>query len=180
MIREVDLVSYLPEFMQEYKEPVSALEGENPEFSMIWKAADRIAYNRFISTADEYGISRFEKMLGIYPKITDSLETRRVRAQNRWFNRIPYTIRVLFLKVAECLGGLHNFDIHTDFFDSYKLTITIYTTDDSRADEVKYLLSVMVPVNIVTDVIYESVTTEGNIYFGGIMEESDIIELRER
>lgn len=34
MIREVDLVSYLPPFMQSYKEPVAALEAENPEFSL--------------------------------------------------------------------------------------------------------------------------------------------------
>ena len=56
MIRDVDLVSYLPPFMQTYKEPVAALEAENPEFQIIWKATDRVLYNRFISTADEYGI----------------------------------------------------------------------------------------------------------------------------
>ena len=32
MIREVDLVSYLPPFMQGYKELTSALEAESPEF----------------------------------------------------------------------------------------------------------------------------------------------------
>ena len=42
MIREVDLVSYLPEFMQSYTEPVAALEGENPEFDIMWKAVDRV------------------------------------------------------------------------------------------------------------------------------------------
>ena len=58
MIREVDLVSYLPPFMQSYKEPVAALEAENPEFSLMWSATDRCLRNRFISTADEYGISQ--------------------------------------------------------------------------------------------------------------------------
>ena len=71
MIREVDLVSYLPPFMQSYKEPVAALEAENPEFSLMWSATDRCLRNRFISTADEYGISRFEKMLKIYPTAKD-------------------------------------------------------------------------------------------------------------
>ena len=41
MIREVDLVSYLPPFMQNYKEPVAALEAENPEFSLMWSATDK-------------------------------------------------------------------------------------------------------------------------------------------
>ena len=37
MIREVDLVSYLPPYLQEYnQETVAALEAENPEFRLIW------------------------------------------------------------------------------------------------------------------------------------------------
>lgn len=41
MIREVDLVSYLPPFMQTYKEPVAALEAENPEFQIVGKQLTR-------------------------------------------------------------------------------------------------------------------------------------------
>ena len=48
MIREVDLVSYLPPFMQTYKEPVAALEAENPEIQIVWKATDKVMKNRFI------------------------------------------------------------------------------------------------------------------------------------
>ena len=63
MIRDVDLVSYLPTFMQEYKEPVIALKTEKPEFCVVWKAADRVLHNHFISTADEYGISNLKSYL---------------------------------------------------------------------------------------------------------------------
>ena len=100
MIREVDLVSYLPEFMQSYTEPVAALEGENPEFDIMWKAVDRVLCNRFIATADEYGISRFEKMLGIHPANEDTLESRRARVHSKWFNSVPYTWRVLLQKLT--------------------------------------------------------------------------------
>ena len=79
MIREVSLVSYLPPFMQDYKEPAAALEAENPEFTLVWKAADKVLYNHFISTADEYGIARREKLLGIYPSDDDTLDSRRAR-----------------------------------------------------------------------------------------------------
>lgn len=41
MIREVDLVSYLPPFVGEYKETNLTLIAENPEFVLVWKAADR-------------------------------------------------------------------------------------------------------------------------------------------
>ena len=52
MIREVELVSYLPEFMKNYKESVVALETENQEFHIVWSAVDKILKNRFIETAD--------------------------------------------------------------------------------------------------------------------------------
>ena len=53
MIREVDLVSYLPPFIADYKETSAALTTENPEFVLIWKAAERALYNEFIGTASE-------------------------------------------------------------------------------------------------------------------------------
>ena len=89
MIREMDLVSYLPVFMHNYREPAAALEAENEEFEIVWDTADRVLRNRFIETADEYGISRFEAMLGIYPSEEDTLELRRERVRSKWFDRIP-------------------------------------------------------------------------------------------
>ena len=100
MIREVDLASYLPGFMQSYKEPAAALEAENPEFAVIWDATNKVLYNHFISTADEYGISRFETILGIYPSEEDTVESRRSRIQSKWFDKIPYTWRVLLQKLT--------------------------------------------------------------------------------
>ena len=74
MIREVDLISYLPPFIAEYKQVSRTLEAENPEFRIVWEAANRVLYNEFIATADEYGIGRYEKMLKIYPSKEDTLE----------------------------------------------------------------------------------------------------------
>ena len=45
MIREVDLVSYLPPFLAEYKEINIALTAENPEFALAWEAADRAYFD---------------------------------------------------------------------------------------------------------------------------------------
>ena len=49
--REVDLLSYLPPFMAEFKEIAVTLDAENPEFVLVWKAADRVLQNEFIETA---------------------------------------------------------------------------------------------------------------------------------
>lgn len=179
MIKETDLVSYLPPFMQVYKECVAALEAENPEFTLLWETAGEILGNHFISTANEHGISRFEKLLGIFPAEVENLDVRRARVQNRWFNVAPYTLRVLALKLAELLGGEHRFSIETDFLEAYGLLLIVYSTDDSQVEEIKYILSVMVPENIVTDIIYES-AHKGYAYYGTVMSEADIIEIRQR
>ena len=169
MTKEVDLVSYLPPFMQVYKECAAALEAENPEFTLLWKAVDRILRNHFISTADEDGISRFEKLLNIFP----------LEVQNRWFNVAPYTLRILTLKLAELLGGEHKFSIETDFREAYGLLLVVYSTNDSQVEEIKYIVSVTVPENMVTDILYES-AHKGCIYYGTVMSEADIIEIKQR
>lgn len=176
MIREVDLVSYLPQFIAEYKETKLALTAENPEFVLVWKAADRVLKNEFIATADEYGISRFEKILGIIPSKNDSLEIRRLRVQARWDNRIPYTMRRLMERLDRVLMGRHNFTV---MLDGYHLTLIVYSLNDSMNAEMQYILSVMVPMNIVTETIYEE-PLMGAVYFGGVIREADIIEIKQR
>lgn len=171
MIREVDLVSYLPQFMQAYKEPVAALEAENPEFVSIWKAVDRILYNHFISTADEYGISRYEKMIGISPAVGESLESRRSTVQSRWMNNKVYTLKALIDYLnANCGEG--NYSVAID-----PSTYTLYViVDESKSNFINVLMPYCdgtLPMNMVqrfglifvpkTDVGVNAVSTT---YFG--------------
>ncbi len=104
MIREVDLVSYLPPFVAEYKETNLTLTAENPEFVLVWEAADRALKNEFIATADEYGIGRFERLLHILPSVSDTLEIRRARVQTKWFTALPYTWRMFMQKMEGICG----------------------------------------------------------------------------
>lgn len=167
MIREVDLVSYLPPFMQSYKEPVAALEAENPEFSLMWSATDRCLRNRFISTADEYGISRFEKMLKIYPTADDTLESRRSRVQSKWFNTIPYTWKVLLQKLL-VLCGDSDFEVTGDFKTGYTLYIDIDLELYGQVEELENIINTMIPENLVV-VSKNSIpcNIKGAVLFGG-------------
>ena len=150
MTRNVDLVSYLPSFMTEYKEPVLALEAENPEFDLLWIAKDRVLYNRFIETADEYGISRYESMLGITPSSQDTLESRRSRVRSLWFNTIPYTLKTLIRKMIT-LCGEGNFEIRNDFEVGYTLTVITDLELYGQVEQLEHILDVMTPMNLVVD-----------------------------
>lgn len=150
MIREVDLVSMLPPFLAEYRELRAALEAENPEFVLVWRAADRVLRNEFIATADEYGIGRFEKMLNIPPSKGDSLETRRTRVLSRWFTALPYTWRRLLQKLSLICGD-GGFLASMPGENGYRITICIRMDgyEGPHLREVRRMLEGMVPVNMV-------------------------------
>ena len=147
MIREVNLQSYLPLFMREYQEIAATLDAENPEFRLIWNATDRVLYNEFIATADEYGISRFEKILGILPYKEDTLESRRSRVLTRWFNEIPYTMKVLIARLISICGD-NNFTVTPDF-EHYTLILNVELEMFGQVDELERLLDTMMPCNMI-------------------------------
>ncbi len=177
MIREVELVSYLPAFMQKYKEPAAALAAEDSEFSIAWSEADRILYNHFISTADEYGIARFEKMLGIFPTEADDLESRRMKVQARWVNKIPYTIRVLAEKIRTLSNGA-DFTIEADFRQEYKISVHTMLELVGQVGELERTMDEIVPCNIlILTTNHIRVGTSGEVYGGGGIAYTDIIEI---
>ena len=155
MIREVDLVSYLPPFLAEFKEIAVALEAENPEFVLAWNATERILKNEFIETSDEYGISRFEKILNIFPNEKDTLENRRKRIIIKWFNMTPYTIRML-KKQLSIICGENNFLLFVKHND-YLIYVRLLSIDDNALSEVKEILNKMIPVNMVINIIFKNI-----------------------
>lgn len=147
MIREVDLVSYLPPFLADFKETAVTLEAENPEFRLVWEGTDRVLKNEFIATADEYGISRFEKLLHIFPSSEDTLESRRARVQIRWFSSIPYTWRV-FVERLIAICGENNFTLNAHFVDGYLVELEVNLELYGQIEELEHLIETMFPCNI--------------------------------
>lgn len=167
MTREVNLVSYLPPFLAEFKEIAVTLEAENPEFVLVWNAAERVLYNEFIETADEYGISRFEKMMGLFPSDDDTLESRRARIMSKWLTELPYTMRTLIRNLQVLCGG-EDFKVSKTFSD-YTIRITTHLRLYSQITELKELLERMIPANIII-VSFNSISVlvsgTANVYTG--------------
>lgn len=147
MIREVKLSGYLPPFMREYREMCAALDAAEPEFILVWKAADRTLKNEFIETADGAGLSRFENLLGIIPLKEETLEFRRNRVQILWFNTVPYTFR-LFMEKLSALCGDRNFTV-TRYFMEYRIEIETELELPGMAEELDRLIEMMIPCNMV-------------------------------
>ncbi len=177
MNREVDILSHLPNFMEKYQEPAAALKAENPEFTLLWDAADKILSNHYISTADEYGIGRFEKMLEIYPTAEDTLESRRSKVQNRWNSTLPYTIRKLIERLQVICEDT-DFMLQNDFEDGYTLALNTNLEGFGKVNQIEEVIAAMAPCNIrVIGKNEIGLTAEGQSYFTGVVSFSEVITI---
>lgn len=177
MIREVDLTSYLPLFMQEYVEPVATLDAENPEFHLVWAATDWVQRNRFVETADEYGISRFEKIIGIVPSEQDTLESRRMRVRNKWLNHTPYTIQILTERLM-ALCGSDGFSLNYNFEQNYTLKIETGLAAEGLMREINEIINTFVPCNVNVDYNNQlSFEITGDTYIASGITQTQIIEV---
>ncbi len=149
-LNEINLKEYLPPFLREYKELRAVMETEEPELEIARRAAQRVLDNEFIETADEYGVARFEKLLGIIPSRDDTLESRRARAYSRWFTELPYTLR-MFAKKLELMSGGSEFYI-TEDYEHYRVQVDTGFELFGQADELERLVELMFPCNITADV----------------------------
>ena len=85
------LLGYLPDIMQGIREMKAIMAAEQVTSDQIWDAAEKAFLNQYIQTADEYGITRREKALGITPYGTDTLDDRRFRLMAMYGSDTPYT-----------------------------------------------------------------------------------------
>lgn len=167
MTRDVSLLAYLPPFMQDFTEIAATLNAEDPEFVVVWDSADRVLKNQFIATADEYGISRFEKILKILPSKEDTLESRRSRVQNRWFNDIPCTMRTLIQRLTTLCAD-HGFTLTKYFTDAYTLEIHTNLEIFGQVEELERIIGSMIPCNLVVkSTNYIILNATGPVSLGG-------------
>lgn len=169
MVREVELIKYLPEYVADYQEIKSITIAEDPEFKLTWKEADKARNNQFLDTCDDTGLSRFEKLLGIKNEIK-SVDMRKVVVRSK-----------LFLQDFDLVGylsslyGSENFSV---LVKGYNLYINLFTKFDDIKKELEATLKEMVPVNLITNITYEK-AMEGIIYQGGIICQADVFRLKE-
>lgn len=103
-----------------------------------------------IGTATEAGIARREKILGIKPLDTDTLEDRRLRVMSKWYDVYPYT-RLDLKRRLDLLCGEDGYAMSMDY-ETMTLTVLLELTVKSQFQSVTDLLEKVVPVWIVLDI----------------------------
>lgn len=147
IVKEVDLLSYWMPVLKQLKEFKEIAKAEEPELRYILKACDFIISNFFITTAGEYGISRYEKILGIFPDEGEDLETRRFNVLFKWNDKLPYTDEVLYNRLLS-LCGKDKFSI-TPHYGEYAIDIKTEVGTKGAFDAITKLILEMLPCNLV-------------------------------
>lgn len=144
---ERKLIEYLPDVVRDYAEFQGLTAGEQPEFEQVWDQADELLENQFILTAGNLGLSRWEKILGVVPKATDTLDDRRFRILARLNEELPYTVPQL-RNILKMLCGEGNFSAEIET-GTYELTVKIGLAAKSNFRDVETLLGRISPENLI-------------------------------
>lgn len=137
--RNVDLASY-----NDFETQAKAIDwivrsnSENEEFDISTFRILKLYADRFILQATEYGLSRYEGMLGIKPEENETLAERRKRVYFLWNKQIIYTHRTLE-KILDFLIGKDFYEV-TLFYDDYGIWIDVVVSRDFDLDALYYLL----------------------------------------
>ncbi len=164
MLREVDLMRYLPAFLLEYEELRAALSAMNPDFRLVWQTGDETLNNCFVLSADTNAIGRYEKIYGIQPDSLDAVEQRRARVMG--FLTAPYPMTLKYLNAW--LKSLY--EKNGACTDDYDLHITFFPVESSITDrEFEAFIVKACPLNMNIE-LTTACNTDGGLRAGAIAE----------
>ena len=182
MARQADLLSYLPPFLQEVEQFQIYAEITNPELTRIWELNEKLFRNQFILTADEDGISHFEKFPNLAPRGT--LEQRRQRLLDNWNTSPLFTRQVLYERLKRLCGEGH-FELDISHFSDYEIYLNLIPPLNGSLDEILYLFSwdYMLPANMlyfITGTFEEIIPQDLDLLIHCDMYQKDSCDLRKK
>lgn len=173
MSKAVDLKSYWMPILRNLKEFKEIAKAEEPELIRILEAIEQTLANMFIETANEDGIKRFEKILGIIPEAGETLSTRRFKVLSMWSNTGVYTVNHLS-EMLTSFCGEGNYEI-IERYNEYIIEIVTHVAIKDAFELVDGLIRDALPCNMVLELsnIIEELCTHP-LYIGGAVISSRI------
>ncbi|NYV67287.1 DUF2313 domain-containing protein [Bacillus sp. Gen3] len=150
MLREINIINYLPPVFHEVEEIKVIMKAENQEIKKLWDAAKKAMDDQFIHSSSEYGVGRREKMLNIKSPGSDSLETRKFKLLTRYNEQVPFTRRVL-KNILDSLCGPDGYELNLDTANK-RIAIKIELTVKGMFNAVIEMLDRITPANMIIDV----------------------------
>ena len=178
MIRDVELLEYLPEFVREYREMRYLMLAENPEIQTLEDATEVVKNNQFILTCSEKWIAKYEKLVAIIQDPGSSLEDRQRRVLEKWGTAVPYNY-ARFLKKLDALCWNEGYAIQPNF-DAYEIEILVSLVEKGQIRDLEWLCETYIPANMDVKLINKiSMYPEDTAWMNGVMSLCLIIDTEE-
>lgn len=156
--RKVDLKSYNDyETIGKSPDWIDWTDSESLEFDFVAKRILKIYTDKFILQASEYGISRYERILGIEPGKNESLEDRRKRVYLLWNKKIRWTHRTL-LNWLNIFVGESNYRIKLTY-NEYELEVELLINNKFKDYDIYKELRDIIPANLGISIKYGFVSS---------------------
>src|SRR5690606_21275236 len=167
------LINYLPEVLRNFREFQKIFEAEEPEFENLQDELLKVLKDFFVEDTTERGVRRWEKILKITPKATDSLEDRKFKIITYITRNLPFTLRTLE-QMLETLCGKNNYEIELRHND-YEIEVRINLTNNNNIIDVLSLLEIVIPANLIQILkSYLTMRSEVPKYAIGVMSGEEI------
>jgi hypothetical protein len=153
---KISTINYYPDNLQNIAEFKEISRVVDKEIAKLQEAINNAFKDRFIRELTIDGILRWESILKITPKGTETQEDRRFRIAARLFDELPYTMIVLKEKLA-LLCGKDGYKVNLEQ-TKYKITIKVELTAKHQVEEIRKVLAKMIPANMMqyVELIYNT------------------------
>ncbi|BCN32061.1 putative phage tail protein [Anaeromicropila herbilytica] len=145
------LINYLPPILKEIKEFQVLMSDEDVEKEKLFTTVADLEANQYITSVTEDAISRYEKMLKLSSKDTETLEDRRFRVLAKYNKKLPYT-RIRLADDLSTLCGKDGYSLSIDY-EKHKLTVKVALTVKDMFQVVADYLETVVPLNMMIDLV---------------------------
>ena len=146
MATDRKLIDYLPHFLQDFRELSHIMGTEQVEIDSLNKETENALADQFIMDLTINGAKRWESMLGISPKDTDTLNERRFRILTKQSTEVPYTLRKLEHMLTNLCGvGGYRIELIPN---NYHITVKLAVGNHNNYSEVETILNKMIPANM--------------------------------
>ena len=145
----MQLYEYLPFFVSNTKEFKELYKVLQPEVDNLFNETDNRLKDMFVLGCSEYATKRYEKIVSINPKLTDSLEKRQLDILAIYNEVPPFTYERLEEMLLSLLGN-YGFKIYLDT-PKYYLQIILKRDKLEFYKQINDMLERIVPVNIILD-----------------------------
>ena len=153
------LIEYLPLYVRDYKEIQEIMKTDELEITEMWTVLENMMNDQFVQIATDTGLSRWEAILGIVPKSTDTLEERSFRILVRLNEQLPYTVPTI-KKQLSVLCGADGYQFILDN-NNYVVTVKLALSNKNNFQDVTDYLRKVVPANmdIIISLLYNTYDT---------------------